>query len=348
MSTLDVTCNQCAKTFRVRAEFAGKSTRCPGCSAPITISGSRPAPPTTPPRTEERPRPRPRRRDDEDNEPRRPPQNWASVDMAFRREQVAVVFVLIGVLCDYFAFCLGQSMGPSGRNEGAFVALGLLLVIGPALAAAAFGIMARIAALRPPPETKARTSAVASLLCGLAGLASLVLIALASLMSIDAQRPNDLPVAVAIGGLMLATLGSVGTFVAYVMQIGIYRRSAAMSAAVGRLAVAVCVCVLSLLGIAVLYMLVSEMTTPNNSPYGPHGGGSHRPGHERFYEITVFFLFPLALAVVLILYHRLLAAGRQSLQAGPPNNQEELDYDDRALGAGRQTPRGEPTQRDER
>ena len=344
MSTLDVTCNQCAKTFRVRAEFAGKSTRCPGCSAPITISGSRPAPPPTPPRTEERPRPRPRRRDDEDDEPRRPPQNWASVDMAFRREQVAVVFVLIGVLCDYFAFCLGQSVGPSGRNEGAFVALGLLLVIGPALAAAAFGIMARIAALRPPPETKARTSAVASLLCGLAGLASLVVIAFAALMSIDAQRPTDLPVAVAIGGLMIATLGSVGTFVAYVMQIGIYRRSAAMSAAVGRLAVAVCVCVLSLLGIGFLYMLVSEMTTPNYTTYGPYG--PYRPGHERFYEITMFFLFPLGLAVVLILYHRLLAAGRQSLQAGAPDRQEELDYDDRRL-ARRQSPSGEPRARDE-
>src|SRR5262245_29481946 len=346
MSTLDVTCSQCTKTFRVRAEFAGKSTRCPGCSAPITISGMRPAPPG-PPEPREAPRPRPRRRDDEDDEPRRPPQNWASVDMAFRREQVAVVFVLIGILCDYFAFCLGQSMGPSGRNEGAFVALGLLLVIGPSLAAAAFGLMARISALKPPPETKARTSAVASLLCGLSGLASLVLIAFASLLSIDAQRPTELPVAVAIGGLLLATLGSVATFVTFVVQIGIYRRSAAMSAAVGRLAVAVCVCVLSLLGIGLLYMLVSEMTTPNyGGGYGPYG--SYRPGHERFYEITVFFLFPLALAVVLILYPRLLAAGRQSLQAGTPARQEELDYEDRAPGGGQQSPRGELPPRDGR
>lgn len=346
MSTLDVTCSQCAKTFRVRAEFAGKATRCPGCSAPITIGGARPAPPPAPPRSEERPRSRPRRRHDEDDEPRRPPQNWASVDTAFRREQVAVIFVLIGILCDYFAFCLGQSMGPSGRNEGTFVALGLLLVIGPSLAATAFGLMARIAALRPPPETKARTSAVASLLCGLAGLASLILIAFASLMNIDAQRPTELPVAVAIGGLMLATLGSAGTFVAFVVQVGIYRRSAVMSAAVGRLAVAVCVCVLSMLGIGLLYMLVTEMTGPGTPP-GTFGGSSYPQRHDRFYEISVFFLFPLGLAVVLILYHRLLAAGRESLQSAPPDKQEELDYDDRALGAGRQAPRGEPTQRDE-
>jgi len=338
MSTVDVTCSRCAKTFRVRAEFAGKSTRCPGCSAPITIAGTRPAPPA-PPEPRDAPRPRPRRRDDDD-EPRRPPQNWVAVDMAFRREQVAIIFVLIGILCDYFAFCLGQSMGPSGRNEGVFVALGLLLVIGPSLAAGAFGLMARISALKPPPETKARTSAVASLLCGVAGLASLVLIAFASLLSIDAQRPNELPVAVAIGGLMLATVGSIATFVAFVVQIGIYRRSAAMSAAVGRLAVAVCVCVLSLLGIGLLYMLVSEAATPSN-PSGTFGGPSYPQRHERFYEITVFFLFPLGLAVVIILYHRLLAAGRQSLQAGAPDRQEQLDYDDRRL-ARRQAPPGEP------
>jgi hypothetical protein len=265
--------------------------------------------------------------------------------MAFRREQVAVVFVLIGILCDYFAFCLGQSMGPSGRNEGVFVALGLLLVIGPSLAAAAFGLMARISALKPPPETKARTSAVASLLCGIAGLASLVLIAFVSLLSIDAQRPTELPVAVAIGGLLLATLGSVATFVAFVVQIGIYRRSAAMSAAVGRLAVAICVCVLSLLGIGLLYMLVSEMTGPGFSP-GALGPGYQR--HDRFYEITVFFLLPLGLAVVLILYHRLLAAGRESLRGGPAVRQDEADYDDRALGTARPAPRREPPAPDDR
>jgi hypothetical protein len=319
MSTLDVTCSRCEKTFRVRAEFAGKSTRCPGCSAPITIGGTKPPSPV--PEPEERPRPRPRRRDDEDDEPRRPAANWVPVDMAFRREQVAVVFVLIGILCDYFAFCLGSSMGSAARVEGVVTALGLLFVIGPALAAAAFGLMARISALRPPPESRARTSAVASLLCGLAGLASLVVMAFTFLLSLEGQRPMELSIAVAVGGLVLATLGALATFLGFAAQIGIARRSVTVSAAVGRMAVAIAVCVLSILGIGILYTLLSEITGPSYR-YGPYGNGYYH-NHERFYQIMLLFLFPLALGVILILYHRLLAAGRRALQGEPADRYDQ-------------------------
>src|SRR5215217_7143920 len=103
MSTLEVACGRCERRFRVRAEFAGRSTRCPGCSAPITIAGAaRPAAP--PPRSEEepRPRPRPRRRDDDDDGPRRPALNWASTDVALRREQIAVIFALLSFLSGLF------------------------------------------------------------------------------------------------------------------------------------------------------------------------------------------------------------------------------------------------------
>ena len=76
MSTLEVACARCDKRFRVRAEFAGKTSRCPGCSAPLTIGGSsRPRPRGPTPKS--RPRPRPRPRDDEDDRPRGPTGDWS-------------------------------------------------------------------------------------------------------------------------------------------------------------------------------------------------------------------------------------------------------------------------------
>src|SRR5262245_46605299 len=242
MSTLDVTCSHCEKKFRVRAEFAGKSTRCPGCSAAITIAGSPSAPPPRP-RSEEPPPQRPRRRDYDDDEPPRPKGDWAPVDMAFRREQVAVVFVLIGIVCDYFAFCLTSMFDRGrGRMEESAIAIVLLFVIGPSLAAAAFGLMARVAALKPPPESRAKASAVASLLCGLGGLACLIMMAFSMMIGFDVQRSMEVPMTIAMAGLGLSTLASVFTFVGFVAQVGIARRSAAVSEAVGRTSIGMAVC----------------------------------------------------------------------------------------------------------
>jgi hypothetical protein len=315
MSTLDVTCSQCEKKFRVRAEFAGKTTRCPGCSAPITIAGSAPPPPPSWPRSEEPPRRRPRRRDDEDDEPPRPKGDWVPVDMAFRREQVAVVFVLIGIVCDYFAYCLTSAMQPgAGRMDEGAIAIVLLFVIGPSLAAAAFGLMARVAALKTPPESRAKGSAVASLLCGLGGLGCLIMMAFSMMIGFDMQRSTEVPMTIAIAGLVLSTLGSVATFVGFVAQVGIARRSAAVSEAVGRTSTGIAVCVLVILGIAVFYTLMSELTA---NPNLPNYGSSRYGEHEVFFRIMFMFLFPLSIGVILVLYHRMLAAGRRALQGEP-------------------------------
>ena len=210
MSTLEVTCSRCEKKLRVRAEFAGRSTRCPGCSAPITM-GSAPKPVAVPSRSELEERPRPGPRDDDRDEPRRPAADWKPVDAAFRREQTAVVFVLIGIVCDYFAFCLTRSFGRSGDMEGVVMTVVLLFGIGPSLVAAAFGLMARISALRPPPTSLARPSAVASLLCGLAGLGSLLILAFAMLLSMDSREPMELAFRVA-GGILKPVQQLIGRY----------------------------------------------------------------------------------------------------------------------------------------
>src|SRR5262249_25469486 len=136
MSTLEVMCGRCDKKFRVRAEFAGRSTRCPGCSAPLTIAGARPA---TPARTAdpevERPRPRPRPRDDEEDAHRRSTGDWKPVDLALGREQMALVFLLVQVFCTFIAICLGRSAAPGGIVNSPAILLVAILVAGPTLAA---------------------------------------------------------------------------------------------------------------------------------------------------------------------------------------------------------------------
>jgi hypothetical protein len=229
--------------------------------------------------------------------------------MALRREQVAVVCVLAGIFLNYLMYCLMHSAGPGGGE--AVIALVLVIVAGPDLAAAAFGVMARISALRAPPDSQAKGTAVASLLCALAGLAALVALALTLLMGMEAYGPAPFPVMVGVVGLMLAMLGAVVTFCGFVGQVGIARRSASISRGVTQAAVATGVCTVSLVGIGILFTLVSELTAPP-STFGPRHGN-----YDAFAQVVLGFLFPLALAVVLILYHRLLAAGRRAVQGAP-------------------------------
>lgn len=307
MSTVDVACERCDKRFRVRAEFAGKTTRCPGCSAPITIGGSKPAPP---PREEraERPAPRPRPRDDDEDRPRRPLGDWRPVDSALGREQVAVVFALLTLFCGFLSFCLLRAT--AGRENEAVLVLALLLLIGPSLAAGTFGITARVAALGTPPEAFAKGSAVASLLCAIAGVGSLIVIGLAALASIGSPGPNPLPIKVGFFGAILSGLVAVATFAAFVAQIGIARRSAAVGRAFGRTGVAAAVCLLVPLGISLLIALAAEASAPSY----PTRGYPTRDTEEVLAMIAVGLLSPVALAVILILYHRLLAAAREAVR----------------------------------
>jgi hypothetical protein len=102
------------------------------------------------------------------------------------------------------------------------------------------------------------------------------------------------------------------TFAMFVAQVGMARRSAAVSRGVGRLAIGATVCALIEIGIGGLYAIANVAFSPN--PYHHRYGYSSYPNHDEFYMFTVLGLFPLTLIVLLILYHRLLAAARRSIQ----------------------------------
>jgi hypothetical protein len=310
MSTLDVTCDRCAKAFRVRAEFAGRATRCPGCSALLTIGSpeSRPAP-----RREPEPERRPRPRDEPDDRPRKVAGNWRPVDTALGREQTTLVCLLIQVGCAIVGFCLLAAAGGPNGLFGSFAVIPFAVLIGgPTLAAVVFGISARVAATGAPEESGARGAARASLVSSFLGLGSLAFFALAFLMTIDSHQRDELPMVVAIGGVVLSVLASVGTFAGFVVQVGIARRSVAVSRGVGRLTIAAVICAAVLLGIGGLYTVANAAVGPPQS-YRPYGYYS-RPDHSGFYGITAFGLVPICLVVMLVLYHRLLAAARLSIR----------------------------------
>jgi DNA-directed RNA polymerase subunit RPC12/RpoP len=95
MATLDIACSACGKAFRVRAEFAGRSTRCPGCSAPISISSKSEEPPPTMPEPVRRPK---RRFDGEDDRKPKLSGDWKPVVKAFDNEMTALIFMGLQIL----------------------------------------------------------------------------------------------------------------------------------------------------------------------------------------------------------------------------------------------------------
>jgi hypothetical protein len=62
--------------------------------------------------------------------------------------------------------------------------------------------------------------------------------------------------------------------------------------------------------------LASAMSTPTPTYYRGNPV-IHQPDEEMYLHAVVVFLVPVALATLLILYHRLLAAARRAVQAGP-------------------------------
>lgn len=309
MSTLDITCGRCAKSFRVRAEFAGRATRCPGCSAPLTIGGS--ARPAAPREEEPGPRPRPRPRDDDDR-PAKPLGNWKPVDTALGREQAALVCLLIQVACGLLGVCLAAAGGPGGFLNSYLVIPVAILLGGPALAAVVFGVSARVSATGAPDDSLARGAARASLVSAVVCLGCLAFFTLAALMRIDSNQRDELPLVVASAGVVASALAAVGSFAGFVAQVGIARRSAAVSRKVGALAIAATVCAAMLVGVGGLYTVANEAFAP---PPTYHARGFNPgPDHSDFYRFAVFGLGPIGLGVMLVLYHRLLAAARRSIR----------------------------------
>jgi hypothetical protein len=78
------------------------------------------------------------------------------------------------------------------------------------------------------------------------------------------------------------------------------------------MAIGATVCALIVIGIGGLYAVANAVFSPGPR-YSPYGYYPY-PRHDEFYAFTVLGLFPISLIVLLILYHRLLAAARRSIQ----------------------------------
>ena len=303
MSTLDISCDRCEKKFRVRAEFAGRSTRCPGCSAPLTIAKAAAAP-------------RPRRQDDDDAPRHRPAPrdddssatggDWRPVATAFRREQTVLTLIGVQVLFDLLGYCLTTVLGERDFNVVG-IAFVILFVVGPAALAGIFGIMARLSASKTPQESRTKGAAVVSLLCSIAALGSLAVFGLILLATMDRTGPPEGAIIVGLGGFFLSSLAALVTFAGFIAQVGVALKSKEIGAAIGRTTIAAGVCVLVLVGVGVMYAVLDAVFTP------AYRRGTYGNNHEGFYRVFLGGMVPIAAIVMIIMYHRLLAAGRRAL-----------------------------------
>jgi hypothetical protein len=310
MSTLEIACGRCNKRFRVRAEFAGKTTRCPSCSAPLIV-GATSAPSPTPPEDDETPRRRRPRREDEE----RPPEShedWSAVDTALRREQTCLLFIGLQVFADLLLFCVARLMGGADAGNPVMLLIVLLLAVGPSLGAAALGLMARGSALGAPPLARAKGTAVASLCCGMVALLALVAFGGTVLMGMDPNtRVDDNMMMMPIIGVFVAGMAAILTFAAYTVQVGIARQSREVSAAVGRLAIGGTIGVVLLVAGACLILFLTLAFAPPPQYRGRNNFGPDR--EEMMLAFLLMAVLPITIIVQLILYHRLLAAGRRAL-----------------------------------
>jgi hypothetical protein len=225
-----------------------------------------------------------------------------------------VIFVFIGILGSLFSYCAGRLAREMGDMEPAAIFFVLLFGIGPPITTAAFGLMARAAALSAPKDSLARGSAKASMVCAIAGMICLLMLALGMLHSITSYNHDPLPLTLGLAGVALSGLGAFATFFGFVAQVGIARRSPAVSQAVSHTAVAIAACLVGVLVIGLLYAFFSTM----------NGGGYRYPNeHEPFFMFVLAILFPLAFGVVLILYHRVLAAGRRAVTSESTRRYED-------------------------
>lgn len=307
MAMLDVSCDNCGRSFRVRAEFAGKSTRCPGCSKPMEIGAPGKAVP-------------PPVRDDYDDAPRRPQKKlentknitvsteWKNAMKGFGREQAAVRFLGVQVLADLVAFCLIRGIGPLDRMPALLVVVFLLLFVGPAIMSVIMGISARTSVLNLPADARAGGSAWSSMICALGGLFSVLLLGLSFLMSLEGNRRDSEPLLIlsmASGALM--TFGALLSFSVVIAQVGIATASKEISGAIGRMAIATTVCVVITLVLGGCISAVTGAFTPHHNPFG---GG---PNFEPFFALAVFSSLITAI-VLLIFYHSLLSHAKKGLQ----------------------------------
>ena len=144
MSTIEFTCSNCAKTFRVRAEFAGKSTHCPGCSQPVRIGEAAKVPLPSPARKETSAPRRPIGEPEADDSI--PSTEWNSLRRALKREHRSITILGISILTPIAAFILWTRVD---RQFFAYSLLGLISLI-PLVILLANMLIARLDAMKVP------------------------------------------------------------------------------------------------------------------------------------------------------------------------------------------------------
>lgn len=296
MNGIDVTCGNCTRSFRVRPEFAGRTTRCPNCSASLTIgASSAPAP-----RAREE-RPRAQLKDNADDRPNRPSGNWKPLNRAFAREQTAIVLLGIDILADAMIACLGSMTGP---NMPAILVVLAILVTGlPLLVAFCFAVGARLAATGAPEGSMVRGTARCSLACLLFPIGFAIYFMIGSAL---ASRPTETVGMVSLVGSILSALAALVTFGACVGQTAIALRSIETSIWLTRLAITT---VSSIVIMAVMLGGWGLLDASLASPYGYY----RLP--DAFGPVALF-MFAISIAIHLVIYHRMLAAAREAVRMG--------------------------------
>jgi DNA-directed RNA polymerase subunit RPC12/RpoP len=176
MSTIEFTCSNCSKTFRVRSEFAGKSTHCPGCSQPVRIGVAPRALPTATVRREAAPSRGPIGEPAIDDSI--PSAQWLSLSRALKREHRSVTLLGVSILFSIFAFVLGPR---SYREFFAYSLAGLASLI-PVVILLANMLIARLDAMKVPQGAFLQRTARAARNSFYPALASFIALALTMVM----------------------------------------------------------------------------------------------------------------------------------------------------------------------
>ena len=314
MAMLDVSCEHCGKQFRVRGEFAGKSTRCPGCSKPLSI-GLPVTAQAPPPRDEDDDAPRLRRRTTTPKtESVGMAPEWKGTLKALGNEQAAVRFLGVQVLADVIAFCLSRVAPTMNNLPPLLVVLFLLFCLGPAIMAVVMGLSARVAVLNIPSATTAGGTAWSSTICGLGGLLSVLLLGLAFLMSLEGNARSSQPMFVmALASGFLMTGGAVFSFTILIAQVGMTIGSREISGAIGRMGISFTVCLVATLLFGGCVSVMSGAFAPRNyNQFGP------TPMFEGVVAIGGFSML-LTSIILLVFYHSLLSHAKKALaNAGTP------------------------------
>jgi DNA-directed RNA polymerase subunit RPC12/RpoP len=311
MATLDIACSACGKAFRVRAEFAGRSTRCPGCSAPISISSKSEEPPPTMPEPVRRPK---RRFDGEDDRKPKLSGDWKPVVKAFDNEMTALIFMGLQIIGLIFGSCvIGAFRQISDVGILLFIAL---LMVGPGFIGGIFGLFARISARRAQNliESSAASGALTSCI---GGIVSITAGFFGLLMSVSNSMGNPLLLVTSMGCAFVCTLASIGAFLAFTLQVGVKIKSKTISRSIGRMANEIAWIVVVFVGLLILIAFSLESI---RSPYG------HRETEVPIIFVSVLFL-PIFLVSFGIKYRGLLRTAREEVMY--TGNRELLDEDDR-------------------